>query len=49
MARIWMDALTYLKKEGGTEGLLDKMYTFRDFNELMGMEEFSCLEERFKI
>lgn len=49
MAKAWMDALIYLKREGGTEGLLDKMCTFRDFNELMGMKEFFHLEERFKF
>jgi methylisocitrate lyase len=49
IAKAWMDALIYLKREGGTEGLLDKMCTFRDFNELMGMKEFFHLEERFKF
>ncbi len=49
MAKAWMDALIYLKREGGTEGLLDKMCTFREFNELMGMKEFFHLEERFKF
>lgn len=49
IAKAWMDALIYLKREGGTEGLLDKMCTFRDFNELMGMKEFFHLEKRFKF
>ncbi len=49
IAKGLMDAMIYLKREGNTEGLLDKMYTFRDFNELMGIKEFSLLEKKFKF
>jgi len=49
IARAWMDALIHLKNEGASEGLLDRMITFNDFNELMGIKDFLGLEERFKI
>jgi len=49
VARAWMDALLRLKKEGSPKGLLERMITFHDFNELMGIKDFLDLEERFKI
>ena len=48
IAKAFMDAMTHLKKEGSTEGFLNQMYTFSEFNELIGIKEFSMLEKRFK-
>jgi methylisocitrate lyase len=42
-----MDAMIHLKREGTTVGLLDQMYSFSGFNELIGIKEFSILEKRF--
>jgi len=49
IARAWMDALIQIKNKGSSGGLLNRMMTFRDFNELMGIKDFLGLEERFKI
>ena len=48
IAKAFMEAMTHLKKEGSTEGFLNQMYTFSEFNELIGIKEFSMLEKRFK-
>jgi 2-methylisocitrate lyase-like PEP mutase family enzyme len=48
IAKAFMGAMTHLKREGNTEGLLNQMCTFSEFNELIGIEEFSALEKRFK-
>ena len=47
IAKALMDAMTHLKREGSTEGLLNQMYTFQEFNELIGIKEFSVVEKRF--
>ena len=48
IAKALMDALTHLKKAGSTEGLSDRMYTFSEFNRLIGIKEFSLLERKFQ-
>jgi len=48
IAKALMDAMVHLKREGTTVGLLDQMYSFSGFNELIGIKEFSNLEKRFE-
>ncbi len=48
IAKAFMDAMTHLKREGSTQGWLERMYTFSEFNELIGIKEFSMLEKKFK-
>jgi methylisocitrate lyase len=48
IAKAFMEAMTYLKREGSTQGWLERMYTFSEFNELIGIKEFSILENRYK-
>jgi 2-methylisocitrate lyase-like PEP mutase family enzyme len=49
VARAWMDALTRLKAEGTTNGILDRMLPFSEFNSLIGLDEFSELEKKWKV
>lgn len=56
---IWATASTYvvskamndlmenLKNEGTTENYMDKMITFKDFNTLVGLEDYAELEDKF--
>lgn len=48
IAKALMDAMTHLRREGTTVGLSDQMFSFSGFNELIGIKEFSTLENRFK-
>ncbi len=48
IARAFMQAMRHLRKEGSAAGLMDQMYTFEEFNELIGFREFSLLEKKFK-
>ena len=48
IAKTFMNAMTYLKEKGNTEGLLDQMYIFSDFNELMGIKDFFDLEKKYR-
>ena len=47
-AKAIMNAMTHLRQEGSTAGLMDQMFSFAEFNELIGLKEFSLLENRFK-
>ncbi len=39
--------MAHLKANGSTEGFLDSMSTFDDFNELVGLERLRVLEEKY--
>jgi methylisocitrate lyase len=48
IAKAFMEAMIHLKREGGTQGWLERMYTFSEFNDLIDIKKFSMLETRFK-
>jgi 2,3-dimethylmalate lyase len=48
IAKTFMDAMIHLRREGSAEKLLNQMYAFSEFNELLGIKEFYSLENRFK-
>ncbi|MBE3519144.1 MAG: oxaloacetate decarboxylase [Firmicutes bacterium] len=43
------EAVNELKKTGTTAGLIDKMLTFHQFNELVGLKEFQALERKYQV
>lgn len=47
-AKAIMNAMMHLRREGSSAGLADQMFSFAEFNELIGLKEFSSLEKRFK-
>lgn len=47
-AKAIMKAMVHLRKEGSSAGLADEMFSFDEFNELIGLKEYSALEKRFK-
>lgn len=47
-AKAIMNAMVHLRREGSSAGLADQMFTFAEFNELIGLEEYSSLEKKFK-
>jgi methylisocitrate lyase len=47
-AKAIMNAMIHLRKEGSSAGLKDQMFSFAEFNELIGLKEYSSLEKRFK-
>lgn len=47
-AKAIMNAMIHLRKEGSSAGLTDQMFSFAEFNELIGLKEYSSLEKRFK-
>lgn len=47
MAKAVFDLMYALKRDGSTAAFADKMITFKEFNELIGLSEFSKLEERY--
>jgi methylisocitrate lyase len=48
IAKAFTEAMIHLKEKGGTQELLERMFTFPEFNELIGIKEFSMLETKFK-
>jgi methylisocitrate lyase len=47
-AKAIMNTMKHLRQEGSTAGLMDQMFSFAEFNELIGLKEFSLLEKKFK-
>jgi methylisocitrate lyase len=47
-AKAIMNTMQHLRREGSTAGLMDQMFSFAEFNELIGLKEYSLLEKRFK-
>jgi methylisocitrate lyase len=47
-AKAIMNAMVHLRKEGSSAALTDQMFSFAEFNELIGLKEYSSLEKRFK-
>jgi methylisocitrate lyase len=47
-AKAIMNAMIHLRREGSSAGLADQMFSFAEFNELIGLKEYSSLEKRFK-
>jgi methylisocitrate lyase len=47
-AKAIMNAMIHLRREGSSAGLADQMFSFAEFNELIGLKEYSSLENRFK-
>ena len=43
------DMLAELKETGEVTGILDRVATFRQFFDLLGMEEIQELEERYAV
>ena len=48
-ARAMMDVLDELKHTGTTEGFLDRMITFEERNEILGLPHFYELEARYGV
>ncbi len=46
-ARAVTDLMRYLRAEGTTKGILDRMITFEEFNRLIGLPEIRRAEERY--
>jgi 2-methylisocitrate lyase-like PEP mutase family enzyme len=44
-----MEAMKYLYRNGNSNGLLDRMLPLPQFNEFLGIQDFSSLEKRFVI
>jgi 2-methylisocitrate lyase-like PEP mutase family enzyme len=42
------EAMDELKKTGTTAGLIDRMLTFHEFNELVGLKDFRALEAKYE-
>ena len=47
VAKAVMDLMTELKKNGTTNGFLERMVTFEDFNNFLGLNELRSLEKSF--
>ncbi|QTA90399.1 isocitrate lyase/PEP mutase family protein [Desulfonema magnum] len=47
IARAVTDLMTEIKNNGTTEGFLDRMITFEEFNKFIGLEEMRELEQSF--
>lgn len=47
LAKTMFDLMNSLKETKTTEGFMDNMITFSDFNDLVGLNEFRNVEERF--
>ncbi|HHW25727.1 MAG TPA: isocitrate lyase/PEP mutase family protein [Firmicutes bacterium] len=47
-ASAMVEAMSELKKTGTTAGLVNKMVTFHQFNELVGLKELQALERKYR-
>lgn len=47
-ARALSDVYTTLRSKGSTEGILDRLISFNEFHEIVGLEEKYSLDERYR-